>query len=274
MASQAKVDSVPRIVDGLSPEAQRGNALPLALLAIFWVLWAVLLFGGIGVQVSTLEGARQIGSIGRLSSSVALVTAGWLWASVCQRTPAATFATLIAIGMTFGAIGDFFNAGRLQSLIPLPDPVLGGIAAFGLGHIAYIAGCINIGKKANLRSTSKMWGSILVWQLIAVEAWYYVVYLGTNEKARMLVWPSLPYSLLLAGTAGFATGLAVQHRRFTMLAVGAALFLISDMILAWELFRGSFPYDGEAVWLTYGPGQMLIVYSVGRIRKLFTAAAA
>ena len=35
----------------------------------------------------------------------------------------------------------------------------------------------------------------------------------------------------------------------------------ADLILAFEMFRGPFAYDTECVWLTYGPGQMLIVFS-------------
>jgi hypothetical protein len=50
---------------------------------------------------------------------------------------------------------------------------------------------------------------------------------------------------------------------FLPLAVGAALFLLSDLILAAELFNGlHFPLIGDVVWLTYGPAQMLIVYSM------------
>jgi hypothetical protein len=59
-----------------------------------------------------------------------------------------------------------------------------------------------------------------------------------------------------------ATGLALQQGQFTWLAIGAALFLISDLILAAQLFNDlSFPLIGDVIWLTYGPGQMLIVYS-------------
>ncbi len=53
----------------------------------------------------------------------------------------------------------------------------------------------------------------------------------------------------------------MQDRRLLALAAGGALFLASDLILAFGLFRGSFPHQTEAVWLTYGPGQMLIVFS-------------
>jgi hypothetical protein len=41
------------------------------------------------------------------------------------------------------------------------------------------------------------------------------------------------------------------------------------MILAWELFRGSFPHSGDWVWLNYGPGQMFIVYSTPAALRIF-----
>ena len=49
-----------------------------------------------------------------------------------------------------------------------------------------------------------------------------------------------------------------------VLAIGGALFLLSDLILAARLFNEvHFPLIGDVIWLTYGPAQMLIVYSVG-----------
>jgi len=43
-------------------------------------------------------------------------------------------------------------------------------------------------------------------------------------------------------------------------AIGGALFLASDMLLASRLFRGThFPQIGDVLWLTYIGGQALIV---------------
>jgi uncharacterized membrane protein YhhN len=151
-----------------------------------------------------------------------------------------------------------FNAGWLN-FVPLPDPVLGGIVAFGLGHIAYITGCVNLARRAGLTDRRVIAGALIVWQLVALVGWYFVAVQGT--EARALVWPALPYSLLLAATAGITSALALQERRFAGLALGGALFLASDLILACELFRGPFSHQTECVWLTYGPGQMLIVFS-------------
>ena len=105
------------------------------------------------------------------------------------------------------------------------------------------------------------WGAEAAWLLAGLIAWYLVVYRGGEPSA--LHFAALPYALLLASTAGFATGLALQSPAFVPLALGAALFLLSDLILASEVFNGrSFPLIGDVIWLTYGPAQALIVYSV------------
>ena len=74
---------------------------------------------------------------------------------------------------------------------------------------------------------------------------------------------ALPYALLLASTAAAATSLALVDTRFLLLALGSILFLLSDLILAAQLFNGlKFASIGDVVWLTYGPGQMLIVFGL------------
>ncbi len=230
----------------------------VTLFVTLWVVWAALL------TVAMLLGAFAGGhgstaaTAARMGSSLTLVVVGWMAYAVWQRSAAGNFAWWIAVGMTLGTIGDFFNA-DLLTLVPLPNPVLGGIAAFGLGHIAYITGCVNLARRAGLTNRNAMFGAIVVWQLIGGVGWYFIVMQGS--EARDLVWAALPYSLLLAGTAGVASGLALQDRRLAWLALGAALFLASDLILAFGLFRGSFAHQTECVWLTYGPGQMLIVFS-------------
>src|SRR5262245_47268282 len=240
--------------------AMPGTVAPrlTTMFSALWIAWAVLLasaiFAGNFGDGHGAPGATAL----RMGSSVALVITGWVAYAVWRSWPAARFVLAIAVGMTLGAIGDFFNAGLLD-FVGLSNPVLGGIAAFGLGHVAYIAGALALAKRAGLTDRRTMLVAVLFWQLVGLVGWYFVVMLGTGN--RDLVWPALPYSLLLAGTAGITAGLALQDRRLTSLAVGGALFLASDLILAFGLFRGHFPYQTECVWLTYGPGQMLIVFS-------------
>ncbi|MCC7207642.1 MAG: lysoplasmalogenase, partial [Anaerolineae bacterium] len=183
---------------------------------------------------------------------------GWLWYVASRERAAGAFALLIAVGMTFGLVGDLSMAGLLR----LGNRVIGGILAFGLGHIAYIIAILGLGDRVGLNAADTRLGAWLVWLLIGVIAWYAVVWRPAKQR-NALHFAALAYALLLSSTAGFATGLALQNGLFWGLALGAALFLLSDLILAGELFSGlRFPLIGDVVWLTYGPGQMLIVYSV------------
>jgi uncharacterized membrane protein YhhN len=68
---------------------------------------------------------------------------------------------------------------------------------------------------------------------------------------------------LLTGMAALATTLAIEDANFIPTAVGAFLFVMSDTLLAGVLFeRCRFHLIHDAIWLTYGTGQMLIVYGV------------
>ncbi|MBX3423185.1 MAG: lysoplasmalogenase [Pirellulaceae bacterium] len=246
-----------------STHTTSNDRIPLAWLG----LWAVLLGGGL-VAARTLadpQGAT-LGTVGRLGSSIVLVTMGVVaWKQVSPSNQ--RYALLIAIGMFLGTIGDFFNANQLK-FVPLKDPTLGAIIAFGIGHIVYMSGLLMLLNRHMPLRPKALVGSVLFWQLFALAGWYVVVYQAPQDSP--LMWPALGYTLLLAGTAGLATAAACHQPPLWPLALGAALFLISDLILAVGLFRGSFPYRSEAVWLTYGPGQMLIVVStwlVDRWRK-------
>jgi len=230
------------------------------LLAL-WLLWAALLFGGF--LFGTSEDANRMPAWTRLGSSLTLVVAGWSWFTCARHSVARRFSLLIAAGMTLGFVGDLFMAKQL----PVSEPVLGGMTAFGLGHVAYIVALVDFGNQSGLAARHARWGAWIAWKLIGLVCWSIIVL--PSSQAPALRWAALPYTLLLASTAGFATGLALQSRAFVFLALGSALFLLSDLILAAELFRQlTFLSIGDVVWLTYGPGQMLIVYAVASALKV------
>ena len=228
-----------------------------SILLILAIVWAMLLFGGFifGRPQSGREGRMPTRT--RMTSSLTLVGAGWAWYAVARGSTAASFALLIAAGMTLGFLGDLCMA-RLLRVSP---HVLWGMAAFGLGHVAYIAAVLGFGNAHGMAAAGPRVGAWLAWLLVGAAAWYFVVFRG--QRPTVLHWAALPYALLLASTTGLATGLALQQPAFVSLAIGAALFLASDLTLAAQLFAGRrFPLIDDVVWLTYGPGQMLIVYGV------------
>jgi hypothetical protein len=220
----------------------------------FWligllILWAIFLFGGFLFG----KGERRMPTWTRMVSSAVLVIAAWSWFIVNEGS----FSLLLALGMTLGFVGDLWLAGVLGN----GRSIIGGIVAFGIGHIFYIGAILTFGNQHGLGVRS---GALAGWLLVGLVGWYLVVFRG--QEATMLHWAALPYALLLASTAGFATGLALQSSHFVPLALGAALFLLSDLILAGELFSGlKFPLIGDVIWLTYGPGQALIVYAASVI---------
>jgi hypothetical protein len=220
----------------------------------FWltgllILWAIFLFGGFIFG----KGERRMPTWTRMVSSAVLVLAAWSWFIVNRGS----FSLLLALGMTLGFVGDVWLAGVMGD----GRSIIGGIMAFGIGHIFYISAILTFGNQHGL---GVRWGALAGWLLVGLVGWYLVVFRG--QEVTMLHWAALPYALLLASTAGFATGLALQSSHFVPLALGAALFLLSDLILAGELFSGlKFPLIGDVIWLTYGPGQALIVYTASVI---------
>jgi hypothetical protein len=235
------------------------------------LLWAALLFGGFIFGKLNTEQTRRMPIWTRLASSFVLVAIAWYWYQlfpmrwVDEYTNRINYVErdifgrpyvfLIAIGMTLGFIGDIFMSRK---------NLVGGLSAFGLGHIAYIIAFVSFRNRLeyfllnNIGLTLVAW---VVWLIIGVIAWYITVY--RSQPRTLLHWAALAYCLLLSSTAGFATGLALQNAVFIPLAIGAALFLFSDLLITVQLFmHKTFYLIDDVVWLTYGPAQALIVYSV------------
>jgi YhhN family len=239
------------------------------LLAGLLLVWAGLLFGGFLFGASDATGSERIPTWARMASSLSLVVAAWGWYAHASNSSASPFSLLIAIGMTLGFVGDLFMA----ELLAVEPHILAGMASFAAGHIAYIAALIYLGKRGGLFTPKLTGGAWLAWIAIGLAGWYLIVY--PSSQPATLRWAALGYVLLLASTAGLATGLALQAPVLLPLACGAALFFQSDLILAGELFANyHWPLIGSLVWLTYGPGQMLIVYSNASVPRIIPSVHA
>ncbi|MBU2603834.1 MAG: lysoplasmalogenase [Actinobacteria bacterium] len=261
-------------------EKPRGGwpVAPLVLL----IIWALLLFGGFAFGSAVDDPTHRMPTWTRMASSLVLVAAGWAWFALSRSRSGrgdrgsrsdrddrgvTRFSLFVALGMTAGLAGDLILAG----LLPGGENVLAGIAAFGIGHVLYIAAILHWAGRRGFNRAGPRWVAFAVWWVVGAVAWCLVVLRG--QEATVLHWAALPYALLLAGTCGAATGVAAQTRAFVPMAVGAALFLASDLILAAQLFNDlDFTLIGDVIWLTYGPGQMLIVYTNAVARRPIRAS--
>lgn len=192
-----------------------------------------------------------------LSSALVLAAALRLWRG--EKRPARRDeARLIAAGMGGGFAGDLIMA----QVIPLPQHVLFGMLAFGAGHTAYIRALLRRARPQSPGDIRARWAALGGAWLVALAGWRLLV--RNPAIGPALNYGALAYALLLSSMAGLAGGRAARDRRGAPVALGGALFLISDMILASRLFRGTdFPQIGDAIWLTYIAGQALIVEGMG-----------
>jgi len=229
------------------------------MMNILWIAWAVVLFGGFALGKPQPDG-RRIPLPNRMLASLLLAIAAWAYHLTLAEQAAPTL--YIALGMSFGLLGDLFMA---RLLIRSDFYILAGMVSFGIGHIFYILG---IAWALHLRlfiGVGALVTGVAFWLVMAVLLWDRIVYQSVPEgqKPSPFHYAALPYSLLLASTAGAATAAFLDNALWGWMALGAVLFLLSDMILAIEIFRKpGWRWLGDAVWLTYSPGQMLIVYAI------------
>lgn len=191
----------------------------------------------------------------RLATSVSLVICAWLlWSG--SRPELDTAALSLALGMTFGCLGDLILAG----VIPLPGRMIAGIVVFSIGHICYVIGFTTL-TASNPLTGSLFW---VIYVLAASVLW--VMFISNPAKPRSLNLGSLVYAWLIAVMAGAAGTLAINDARFTLTAIGGLLFLISDLMLGnRELRDNAWFLVHEVVWVIYITGQALIVTTTLRL---------
>lgn len=198
----------------------------------YWLVYATReRKGPLGAGVKTLSTGVM---------AVALMTlpfGGWFW--------------LIPLGLALGALGDLLLAlGGVQRF-------LAGVAAFGLGHLAYAGGLLLRSGDLGFDGVSVAEGAALgglLALLVSTEVWLAPRTGDLRQPVRAYVG--------LIGLMGVAAVLVPAHHGQGVLRVGAALFILSDLMLALQLFvvkdAGTRRRLALALWPAYWAGQALI----------------
>lgn len=235
-------------------------------LAVFWALFLSMglvgsihpegVFGPWGVEL-------------RLASSLTLVVVALLPGAGGPSTLGSR--GWVAMGIGLGACGDaspiwgrdLSPATRLATTMVL----------FGLGHLAYLIAIRRIrvsrsGVRWSDRSQRVLFRRSLWWSLslaTGLLCWYWVIVQSDTDLAVVLRWPGFAYSLVLAFTAGSFCCLSAEDTFYRWAGLGGILFFASDVLLGLDIFRNqSFHRPVDWIWICYGIGQMLIVYSLTR----------
>lgn len=232
------------------------------VLGTLFVLWVVALVGSLALELTNAPVAHSTVSWLLRSTSPLLVLIGWVFYAGGRGDGLGTVRLLVAIGMSVSCVGDVV----MGQIIPTSEPILTGIAVFGTAHIIYIIAFTIVAGRFGLTSSRLRWASMGVAVAVGVACWS--IFVRTPAAAAALNIGALVYALIIGSMGGMALSLAVQDGRFVWTAVGAGLFMLSDVMLgAWALRDTRWEYIGEAVWWSYIIGQMLIVWSIGTLRQ-------
>lgn len=206
-------------------------------------LLAALIYAG------RFAAAEEKGALGAVVKTVS--TAGLALAIAC-RSEAGGF-WLVPLGLALGALGDLCLALRGERMF------LAGVAAFGLGHLAYAGGFLMQSAVLGFDGVSAGEGLVLAGllaMLISTEVWL-------APRTGDLRWPVRGYVVLI-GLMGLAALLLPVAPGQGVLRLGAALFVASDLMLAVQLFVATDPRQRRKLalmlWPAYWAAQALIAW--------------
>lgn len=186
------------------------------------------------------------------TASLFFVVLGFLGLSIATLP---TFAKVVVAGLVFGLVGDVCLNLRFVLEKTGKKIFLGGILAFLIGHILYLAALIPLAEK--------VWVWLIVGVFVAAALLYWILSSVEAEKAFKI------FGVVYIGAVVLMTAVSVGVFRTRgtsgslLYMIGAVLFTASDIILIFNTFTK----DGKA-WmrpanlLLYYLGQLLIAFSI------------
>ncbi len=152
----------------------------------------------------------------------------------------------LVTALAFGLLGDVALLGESTARFQ------GGLAAFLVGHLAYLLCFLTLGWQ------SSDWGWIGVAIVLAAFGFARRVLPATQRSAGLaLSAPVATYMLAIAAMTVVAWGVGVP-----LIALGATVFVASDSILAVNRFVSPLPAARVAIMVTYHVGQGLMALGV------------
>ena len=159
----------------------------------------------------------------------------------------------IVIGLVFSLLGDIALLWPVQGF-------LAGLVAFLLGHLSYLAA---LTRRVKFLASRPAFGG---WAIVAASV---LASLWAGVPADLRV-PVLVYVGALSAMAAQATSVWLAHRdrpdaaKWRIVAIGAALFVLSDAILATDRFVGGVPLPTLWNLSIYWLGQWFIARAAVR----------
>lgn len=228
----------------------------LSILVMLFVAWLTAYVAGMiagkpdSLRTRRLPLASRLIMIGVV---VAFGVIGWLgWG---RTTVIAPYALWILLGLVTGALGDLLLGG----VFPVRQAEVMSLGIFGAGHVCYAAAILAMQPVLEIPIYYLLIGAAAS-SIMGFAIWLLAV--RNPAGSRRMNIGSLAYGSMLFATAGMGIGAAVASSRMSLLAIGLALFVLSDIILAqYMVRRRRFLYIRDVVWIIYSTAQLIIAFS-------------
>jgi uncharacterized membrane protein YhhN len=161
-----------------------------------------------------------------------------------RHTPARERFWLYA-ALVASAAGD-----ALLALPQLSFSFVGGLGAFLLAHVAYVA------LLAPFAGRPRGWRRVALPVLWAAALGMYVEFL---PRLGELAVPVAAYIVALCLMASFAVSARLPRATVATVAIGGLAFVVSDAMIGIDRFIGAFTGSAFAIWATYALAQLSLV---------------
>jgi uncharacterized membrane protein YhhN len=217
----------------------------LIVFVFFLVDWSVIRFDW--VRIKPVTKILAMGSI-----------IAWTFVSVDWQFGG--FAVLLVVAQVFGLLGDIFLLLRRRWF-------LWGLGAFLVGHLFYtflfIYQLLEVFKIRDFSFTSLLWILPVIFCWVMLLIWFYRTYKPVSEKKAL--WSAIQvYAWNLSGMTALAFVFMIYTSQFKwssmFLPIGALLFTISDLLLAYNRFIQKIPRGQLWVRITYHLAQLSLAW--------------
>ena len=209
-------------------------------------LWAlsvaIVAFGVLSAQASA-SGARRTAATLKMSAATGYVLLA-LWVGAAESS----FGRVMLAGFALCWVGD------LLLLVPgRGRAFLGGLAAFLLGHIAYVTAFASLGVQVQ-------WAAAAFALAVPTALWIHTWLIDSKLPQRM-IWPVRAYIvaislMLVMAASAFGAGAAL------VVPIGAAAFMALDVFVARERFVRPDPLNTGVGLPLYFLAQVLFALSL------------
>jgi hypothetical protein len=236
-------------------------------MACLGVLAAWIALRGVGLYMGLSENQDSHAPPGwvSLTTTAALVIAGWANVLEFRRTRLKWKALLIALGITCGFCGDCSLAAA--AIMTPQQRFVAGMLFFGAGHVAYLGAMLKFAHGLAPHVRRKIFGAWAVILVPCLYGWSILIY-RSEVPLGTVVWWIFAYTFLLTSTAGVGVGVTLAKLRLWPLAIGGLLFVVSDAFIVLRLFNPALDAvvrtatSSDWTWLAYSPAQLCIVFTL------------